>query len=592
MNFEEFIRDGRPRYDLFAKTVASVLHAAIDSEPRVFRLQQITSRAKDHLSLKRKLTERGLLESGSIERELKDLAGCRLVFYTDTDVDRFLDSRIIFKNFFVDFDGTRIHHSVGVDRLADQLYFGIHYLVSLSNERLSLPEYAQFRTMRCEVQIQTILHHAWAETSHDIVYHPAPLQGFGTRQFADIKKRLEKIMNRYLLPAGYEFQKVQHDYERLLAGKELFDRGTLEALEAATDNNERHEQLKRIRENLLPFYDDVSAVALEVIRLAAEAIKKARDTPPIPVKTAFGDFDGCTAEQVASEALQLIDDLRYAEIERTFDVLCDLYLTARSNDERKRIFQSFEALARHDMDAWKQVDFGVQKALHDAVRSLPEAKRQALRPVITGMCELFLSAELEGATWHFNSVSLTRAAVTPSTAYKEFRNGVLEVLFDLYRTATSSNEKLQVEEALSSGTCFPMDGGHEDLIAIVLDNTQQVVQYFADSVDHEPFDVLQHIEHKFLWLYRRSKEMAGGKGGSVIPEKAQAVVSAIESFRDRANKNDRFVKFKTLVGFESVFPLEWDNDGMDIEGPRRYRDAKIKEYAASVTADNAMNGWE
>ena len=499
----------------------------------------------------------------------------------------FSTSRIIFKNFIIIFDGTKIHHSVGVDRSVDQLYFGIHYLVSLSEARLSLHEYARFRGMRCEVQIQTILHHAWAETSHDIVYHPLPMQGFGTRQFADIEKRLEKIMNRYLLPAGYEFQKVQHDYERLLAGKDLFDRGTLEALEAAKDNNERHDQLRRIREDLLPFYDDASAVAPEVIRLAAEAIKKARYTQPIPVNTAFGDFDGHTAEQVASEALQLIDDLRYAEIERTFHVLCDLYLTARSNEERKRIFQSFEALACHDLEVWKQVGFGVQKALYDAIRSLEEAEKQALRSVITGMCGLFLNAELEGATWHFNSVSLTRAAVTPSSAYEEFRNGVLEVLFGLYRTATSLPEKLQSEQALSSATRCPMDGGRDDLIAIVLDNTLQIVQFFAGRVDHEPFRILQHIEHEFLWLYRRSKEMTVATGGSVIPEKAQTVVSAIERFRDRANKNDRFVKFKTLVGFESVFPLEWDNDSMDVEGPQRYRETKIKEYAASVTADNA-----
>jgi hypothetical protein len=81
--------------------------------------------------------------------------------------------------------------------------------------------------------------------------------------------------------------------------------------------------------------------------------------------------------------------------------------------------------------------------------------------------------------------------------------------------------------------------------------------------------------------------MTVAKGGDVIPEKAQTVVSAIENFRDRANRNDRFVKFKTLVGFQSVFPLEWDNDGMDGERPQRYRDTKIKEYAASVTAENA-----
>jgi hypothetical protein len=32
---------------------------------------------------------------------------------------------------------------------------------------------------------------------------------------------LAKIMNDYLLPAGYEFQKVQHDFQRLMQGEAL-----------------------------------------------------------------------------------------------------------------------------------------------------------------------------------------------------------------------------------------------------------------------------------------------------------------------------------------------------------------------------------
>ena len=80
MNHDEFVREARARYDLFAKTVVSILRAAIDAVPQEFRLQQITSRAKDPISLMRKLAERELAESNSIEQELKDLAGCRLIF--------------------------------------------------------------------------------------------------------------------------------------------------------------------------------------------------------------------------------------------------------------------------------------------------------------------------------------------------------------------------------------------------------------------------------------------------------------------------------------------------------------------------------
>jgi hypothetical protein len=63
-----------------SQAVAEILQAAIDAAPQEFRVQQITCRAKDPVSLKRELTERDLIESGSIEQELKDLAGCQADF--------------------------------------------------------------------------------------------------------------------------------------------------------------------------------------------------------------------------------------------------------------------------------------------------------------------------------------------------------------------------------------------------------------------------------------------------------------------------------------------------------------------------------
>ena len=245
----------------------------------------------------------------------------------------------------VDFDGSKIHHSVGKERTADELYFAIHYLVSLNKERLGLPEYRRYQGLRCEVQIQTVLNHAWAETTHDIVYHQQPMQGFGTRQLEEIKARTAKIMNKYLLPSGYEFQKVQHDFERLMQGKELFDHRTLEALDATENNNDRYDYLHQIKENLLPFYDDVPAMAPELIRVVSAAMKNGRSTATKPIETPFGNFDGHTSDQVANEALEIIDQVRYVDIQATFRVLCDLYATTSSNEEGRRLLQSIERLA-------------------------------------------------------------------------------------------------------------------------------------------------------------------------------------------------------------------------------------------------------
>ena len=65
-----------------------------------------------------------------------------------------------------------------------------------------LPEYANFAGMRCEIQVQTILNHAWAEMAQDTVYKAPKLGDFGARHFDSIKKRLHKVARKYLLPAG------------------------------------------------------------------------------------------------------------------------------------------------------------------------------------------------------------------------------------------------------------------------------------------------------------------------------------------------------------------------------------------------------
>lgn len=449
MNYDDYFREGHFRYEEFARTVAGILRAAIDDSGQDFHVQQISFRAKGIDSLRRKLGERGLSESKLIETELKDLAGCRLVFYTNTDIDRFLSSRLIFENFKVDFDGSKIHHAVGADRPAEDLYFAIHYLVSLTDERLALPEYRKFRGLRCEIQMQTILNHAWAETTHDILYHQPAIKGFGTKQFAAIKERLTKIMNKYLLPAGYEFQTVQHDFERLQQGKELFDRNTIDALRTADNNNDRFEHLRRIKNDLLPFYDDVPSITPEVMRAIVTAIKGAHDSPVKEIETPLGNMPGHTAERVVDAGLEIIEELRYVDVQETFRVLCDVYVSATTDEERTRILKTVERLAHNNLSIWRQAGCAVQKMLQEAISALSDADRAAVRPVVVKIADEILNPELTGSTWHFDSVSLQRGAVQPSEELSAIRNKLVDLLFRMYGDAKTEDEKRNTVHALA-----------------------------------------------------------------------------------------------------------------------------------------------
>jgi ppGpp synthetase/RelA/SpoT-type nucleotidyltranferase len=126
------------------------------------------------------------MDSANIETEIKDLAGVRLIFYTNTDVDRFLDTRIIPELFTADWKETRIHHPT--DENDQQRYQAIHYTVSLNPKQIALRKYAAFAGLRCEIQIQTVLNHAWAETYHDMIYKSRASEGFG----AEARQALER----------------------------------------------------------------------------------------------------------------------------------------------------------------------------------------------------------------------------------------------------------------------------------------------------------------------------------------------------------------------------------------------------------------
>ncbi|MFY4727972.1 GTP pyrophosphokinase, partial [Nitrospira sp. BLG_2] len=205
---------------------------AAESLPRP---QSIQYRAKDIESLRRRLAEEGKLSTPSLELDRRDLAGVRIIFYTNNDVNRFIQSSLVHDNFEVEPDSTKIYHPTP-EKQGEQ-YRGIHYTVRLGADRIRFPEYAQFVGLRCEIQIQTILGHAWAETSHDILYKNKMGNDFGARAMADIKRRFDRIADKYLVPAGYELQKAQKEFEQLLQGKQMFDQDISTLLDKAQNNN-------------------------------------------------------------------------------------------------------------------------------------------------------------------------------------------------------------------------------------------------------------------------------------------------------------------------------------------------------------------
>ncbi|MFN3944023.1 MAG: hypothetical protein ACK4K7_03730 [Allosphingosinicella sp.] len=85
MNIDEYENGGRALYVDFAEAVAAILQAAV-AEGNDLRLQNIQHRAKEVNSLRAKLAKSEAAADATIGDIAKDVAGCRLIFYTNGDV--------------------------------------------------------------------------------------------------------------------------------------------------------------------------------------------------------------------------------------------------------------------------------------------------------------------------------------------------------------------------------------------------------------------------------------------------------------------------------------------------------------------------
>jgi putative GTP pyrophosphokinase len=158
----------KPFYEELSSVVARIIEECLGR--RLITVHSVQHRAKDPVSFGRKssIPSNGNPEKPKYEEPLSqitDLAGVRVITnvrQTIADVDGLLHD---------EFDV--VERSDKGKILLDEDKFGyhsVHYLIKISGSRASLAEYERYSHGMVEVQVRTILQHAWAEIEHDIQY--------------------------------------------------------------------------------------------------------------------------------------------------------------------------------------------------------------------------------------------------------------------------------------------------------------------------------------------------------------------------------------------------------------------------------------
>ena len=160
-------RSLRPLYSGFARALASLLRRGLRGAG--LAVHRVESRAKSVDSLADKACRLIDAEDGRSGlryayplREINDLAGVRIVTYFKADLPAVRE--------VVQAELAMVEPWQRVDKAIGLGYESWHSVVRLPIARLHMEEYSRFEHLVCEVQLRTLLQHAWAEIEHGARY--------------------------------------------------------------------------------------------------------------------------------------------------------------------------------------------------------------------------------------------------------------------------------------------------------------------------------------------------------------------------------------------------------------------------------------
>lgn len=148
------------KYSALADSVTSTLASLMKA--RSVDYLAITSRVKALESVLEKVTRK---DYDSLD-EMTDILGVRVILYLESDISKVSS---LIDEAFQTFPELSVDKSeeLAIDQMG---YRSMHHICDLGKTRLALPELGAYQGVKFEVQVRTVLQHAWAEIEHDRSY--------------------------------------------------------------------------------------------------------------------------------------------------------------------------------------------------------------------------------------------------------------------------------------------------------------------------------------------------------------------------------------------------------------------------------------
>jgi ppGpp synthetase/RelA/SpoT-type nucleotidyltranferase len=268
----------RPKFEAFTDSLRSTVLTLLRHRGLDYSI--VESRTKELKDFDGKIRRDS--KSGKYKHlsDITDLSGLRIVAHDIQSAEKICS--LICDNFLIDVTNSSDRRStIEADRFG---YLSVHYIISYDKRRQALPENQQFAGIKAEVQVRTVLQHAWAVLDRRLRYNNeediprqvrrklfriSALLEVADETFAEIASEVSALRSQYKddfaageLGAELNLDSLEIFYESSQEVAQLLERAASAGARAQSRSPSENGQ------NLIPFLKDAGLNTIQDVQNA------------------------------------------------------------------------------------------------------------------------------------------------------------------------------------------------------------------------------------------------------------------------------------------------------------------------------------
>jgi ppGpp synthetase/RelA/SpoT-type nucleotidyltranferase len=202
IKIEKWYDVNRERYQRLTSLVQNTLENLLKAHNANFI--SVASRTKGLPSFLKKATS---TKYKNPTEEIFDISASRIICPVNSDILKIVD--LVNQSFKIIPEHTVDKgEDLGIDLLG---YQSRHFVCEFTSERCALPEFADYSEIRFEIQVRTIIQHAWAEFNHDRNYKFSGLLPVPLRRRINILSGVLELVDREFNTLSDEIDRYRHE---------------------------------------------------------------------------------------------------------------------------------------------------------------------------------------------------------------------------------------------------------------------------------------------------------------------------------------------------------------------------------------------